>query len=60
MTRGSGTGAEAVMDGTEGTRRRKRTKGADGEMELISQAPSGPIHSTEGMYGPSISLPYRL
>lgn len=38
-----------MWDGTDGTRRRKKAKGFDGEMELVAQAPSGPLHSTEGV-----------
>ena len=39
---------EAMWESTDGLRRKKRTKGFDGEMELVAQAPSGPLHSTEG------------
>ncbi|KAF8531027.1 acyl-CoA N-acyltransferase [Gautieria morchelliformis] len=44
------TTVEAMMDGADGSRRRKRAKGFDGEMELVAQAPPGPLHSTEAPF----------
>lgn len=49
VARISGMGMEAMIDGIDSTRRKKRTKGVDGEMELVAQTPSGPIHSIEGV-----------